>query len=148
MDAVVLHGFRRLLALHEVLEGLQVGDLGNEGDRVGSAWVPKGAHRDSQGTEYLLALRRAKPVLDIVHFVGDYVRGHREVLSFASPDPMTRPLLPRAAVSERAADCSRRWTRALYPSHRPRMHAGRLSARTPTQSHAGRQWTERRQRPA
>ena len=30
MDAVVLHGIRRLVALHEVLERLHVGDLGDK----------------------------------------------------------------------------------------------------------------------
>src|SRR5262245_27754555 len=111
MDAVVLHGIRRLVALHEVLERLHVGDLGDKRGRVRSVRVPKGAHGDSDGTEHLLALRRAQPVLNIVHFVGDHVRSHRGksfrrlARSYESVGYSDSPAASRASARSRKSSC-------------------------------------------
>src|SRR5215213_5191778 len=47
IDAVVLHGIRGGLALHDVLEGLHVGDLGDERGLVGPVWVPERPNGDA-----------------------------------------------------------------------------------------------------
>src|SRR4051794_18034669 len=47
VDAVVLHGIRGGLALHDLLEGLDVRDLGDERSLLGSARVPERPNGDA-----------------------------------------------------------------------------------------------------
>src|SRR5215208_4665159 len=99
LDAVVLHGIRRGVAPHELLEGLHVRDLSDERGLVGSIWVREGPNGDANWPEYLFTLRRAQPLVDIVHFMGDHVRGHRVVLSSPPPDVESpAPLTLRATL--------------------------------------------------
>src|SRR3954453_4728110 len=78
MDAVVLHGVRGGLALHDLLEGLEVRDLGDERGLLGPVWVPERPNGDAHRPEHFLTLRRCQPMLDIVHFVGDDVGSHQD----------------------------------------------------------------------
>src|SRR3954449_7996282 len=57
IDAVVLHGIRGGLALHDLLEGLHVGDLGDERGVVGPVWVSEGPDGDAHRPKQFLALR-------------------------------------------------------------------------------------------
>src|SRR5215213_4520570 len=78
IDAVVLHGIRGGLALHDLLECLHVGDLGDERRLIGPVWVPERPNGDAHRPKHFLTLRRTQPMLDIVHFVGDDVGSHRD----------------------------------------------------------------------
>src|ERR1700678_3932674 len=65
-DAVVLHGLRGLLGLHDLLEDGEVGDLDDHPDPVGSARVAEGAGRDAVRSEKLFPLPGLEPVLYVV----------------------------------------------------------------------------------
>jgi hypothetical protein len=62
------------------LEGVEVGDLGDQPDLVRPRGITESAHGDAQRPEDLLALGRVPPVVDVVDLVRDQIRGH--VLSY------------------------------------------------------------------
>src|SRR3954453_17219795 len=68
IDAVVLHGVRGGVALHDLLEGLDVGDLGDERGLPGPVCIPERPNGDAHRPEHFFSLRRAQPMLDLVHF--------------------------------------------------------------------------------